>query len=117
MPAFFEALVADNIDLGRPDQVEIIFKRGPRGRKAGGVHKTKIDRHADGVTLNVFYKNSRAKQYLKDGRALRIETVVNDAYDIGCQRRLPNLTDLQARARAINARCWTLKPPTRAPCL
>jgi hypothetical protein len=61
--AFFEALVADNIDLGRPEQVEIIFGRA-RGRKAGGVHKTKIDRHAQGVTLNVFCKNSRAKQYL-----------------------------------------------------
>jgi hypothetical protein len=28
--------------------------------------------------VNVFYKNSRLKQYLKDGVALRIETVVND---------------------------------------
>jgi hypothetical protein len=102
--AFFEALVADNIDLGRPEQVEIIFRRAPRGPRASGPHKTKIDRRADGVTLNVFYKNSRAKQYLKDGRALRIETVINDAYDIGCQRRLHNLTELQARARAINAR-------------
>jgi hypothetical protein len=34
--AFFGALVADNIDLGRPEQVEIIFGRA-RGRKAGGV--------------------------------------------------------------------------------
>jgi hypothetical protein len=56
------------------------------------------------VTINVFYKHSRAKQYLKDGRALRIETVINDAYDIGCQRLLPNLDDLQAKARAINQR-------------
>jgi hypothetical protein len=68
------------------------------------VFKTAIDRHAHGVTLNVFYKHSRVKQYLKDGRALRIETVINDAYDIGCQRLLPNLEDLQAKARAINQR-------------
>ena len=115
--AFFEALVADNIDLGRPEQVEIIFKRGPRGRKAGGAHKTKIDRHADGVTLNVFYKNSRAKQYLKDQRALRIETVVNDAYDIGCQRRLHNLGELQARARAINARLLDTETVGQGTCL
>ena len=31
--AFFEALIADNLDLGRPEHVEILFKRDPRGRK------------------------------------------------------------------------------------
>lgn len=101
--SFFESLVADNLDLGRPESVEIIFGRA-RGRKAGGVFKTAIDRYTEGVTLNVFYRHSRAKQYLKDGRALRIETVVNDAYDLGCQRLLPNFDDLQAKARAINQR-------------
>ena len=100
---FFDALVADNLDLGRPESVEIIFGRH-RGRKAGGVFKTAIDRHTHGVTINVFYKHSRVKQYLKDGRALRIETVINDAYDIGCQRLLPNLEDLAAKSRAINQR-------------
>jgi hypothetical protein len=102
--AFFEALVADNLDLGRPESVELIFKRNPSGAKANGTFKTAIDRHNGGVTVNVFYKHSRAKQYLKDGRALRVETVINDAYDIGCQRLLHNLDDLQARARAINQR-------------
>jgi hypothetical protein len=87
-----------------PRNVELIFKRHPGGRKAAGTFKTAIDRHAHGVTLNVFYKHSRVKQYLKDGRALRIETVVNDAYDIDCRRLLPNLDDLQAKARAINQR-------------
>jgi hypothetical protein len=78
--AFFEALVADNLDIGRPERTEIIFKRSPRGAKAGGVFKTAIDRHATAVTLNIFCKHSRIKQYMKDGRALRIETVINDAY-------------------------------------
>jgi hypothetical protein len=100
--AFFEALVADNLDLGRPERTEIIFKRSPRGAKAGGVFKTAIDRHATAVTLNIFYKHSRSKQYMKDGRALRIETVINDAYDLGCGRLLPNLTELPARARDCN---------------
>jgi hypothetical protein len=101
--AFFEALVADNLDLGRPEHVEVIFGR-QRGRNATGVFKTVIDRHTQGVAVNVFYKHSRVKQYLKDGRALRVETVINDAYDLGCQRRLHNLDDLQAKARAINQR-------------
>jgi len=107
--AFFEALIADNLDLGRPENVEVLFKRDPRGRKpkdqgAGGAFKTAIDRRCDGVTINAFWRHSRVKQYLKDGRALRIETVVNSPDDLGCQRRLPNLPDLQARARAVNAR-------------
>ena len=56
------------------------------------------------VTVNAFYKHSRIKQYLKDGRALRIETVINAPGDLGCHRRLHHLDELQARARAINAR-------------
>ena len=106
--AFFEALISDNLDLGRPEQVEILFKRSPRGRKpkdqAGGVFKTAIDRNNQGVTINAFWRHSRVKKYLKDGRALRIETVVNSPDDLGCQRRLHNLSKLQSRARAINAR-------------
>jgi hypothetical protein len=31
------------------------------------------------VVINAFYRHSRVKTYLKDGRALRIETVINDA--------------------------------------
>jgi hypothetical protein len=106
--AFFEALIADNLDLGRPENVEILFKRDPRGRKPkdppGGTFRTAINRNSQGVTINAFWRHSRVKQYLKDGRALRIETVVNSPDDLGCQRRLHNLPELQARARAINAR-------------
>jgi hypothetical protein len=107
--AFFEALVAGNLDLGRPENAEILFKRSPRGRKpedqgAGGVFKTAIDRNNQGVTINAFWRHSRVKQYLKDGRALRIETVVNSPDDLGCARRLPSLPELQARARAISTR-------------
>jgi hypothetical protein len=125
--AFFEALLCENMDLGRPENVELLFRRGQRlGRPTipppGGGFKTKIDRYCDLVTLNV---NSCLKQYLKDGVALRIETVVNDppkgrvaagngtiranervriSVDLRCNRQLQNLPELQARARAINTR-------------
>jgi hypothetical protein len=104
---FFEALVADNLDIGRPDQVELIFagRRIRPGRApAAETFKTKIVTRGVEVTVNAFYQHSRIKQYLKDGRALRIETVVNDAYDLGCQRRLHNLDELQKKARAANRR-------------
>ena len=101
---FFEALVTDNLDLGRPDTIEIVFDRQIRAgqRAPGGEFKTKIITRGTEVTVNAFYKHSRIKQYLKDGRALRIETVINAPNDLGCQRRLHNLDDLQAKARAIN---------------
>ena len=106
--AFFEALLCENMDLGRPENVELLFRRGQRlGRPAippAGGFKTKIDRDRHLVTLNVFYKNSRLKQYLKDRVALRIETVINAPGDLGCNRQLANLPELQEKARAINAR-------------
>jgi hypothetical protein len=101
---FFEALIADNLDLGRPANVEIIFGRQIR-RNTAGTFRTAIDRRDNqGVIVNVFYKHSRIKQYLKDGRAMRIETVVNAPRDLGCNARLPNLDQLQAKARACNRR-------------
>ena len=88
--AFFAALVADNLDVGRPDRVEVIFAGHPRrwGRppKTEPTYKTRIDtRDTIGVTVNADYKHSRVKQYLKDGRALRIETVINDPGDLICK--------------------------------
>jgi hypothetical protein len=73
--AFFEALVTDNLDLGRPDTIEIIFDRQVRADTASEF-KTKIVSRGTEVTVNAFYKHSRIKQY-KDQRALRIETVIN----------------------------------------
>ena len=105
--AFFDALVADNLDIGRPDSVELIF-HGPRhlGRpvKLGCVPRTRILTRGTEVTVNAFYKSSRIKQYLKHGRALRIETVINSPDDLRCHRRLAHLDELQTRARAINRR-------------
>jgi hypothetical protein len=106
---FFEALVVDNLDIGRPESVELIFAghraRWGRPPKVEPVYKTKIDtRDTTGVTVNAFYKHSRIKQYLKDGRALRVETVVNSPDDLLCKRRLQHLDELQAKARDVNRR-------------
>ena len=107
--SFFAALVGDNLDIGRPDHVELIFTghraRWGRPPKIEPTYKTRIDtRQTVGVTVNADYKHSRVKQYLKDGRALRIETVINNPGDLLCKRRLQHLDQLQAKARAVNAR-------------
>ena len=100
---FFEAVVADNIDIGRPNEIKIIFGRQIRSTTKSGFATKVVTRGTD-VTINAFYKHSRIKQYLKEGRALRIETVVNSPTDLGVQRRLTNLAELQTKARAVNRR-------------
>ncbi len=41
---------------------------------------------------------------LKEGRALRIETVINDPRDLDVARRLQHLPELEAKARQVNHR-------------
>jgi hypothetical protein len=101
--AFFEALIGDNLDIGRPDSVEVIFGGKVTARTPGTFTTRVITRGVD-VTVNAYYKRSRIKQYLKDGRALRVETVVNDTTDLGVKRRLEHLDVLQAKARDVNRR-------------
>ena len=99
----FEQLLAGNLHLGRPEHVEIIF-----GRKVTsvtpGVFSTRVLNRPDQVTVNFSFKHSRIKIYLKEDRALRVETVCNDPAGLGCKRGLDNLDELQARARDCNAR-------------
>lgn len=106
---FVEALITDNLCLGRPDQVQLIFARQVR-KNTAGIFSTKIDnRGTEQMTINVFYRHSRIKEYLKESRALRIEFVCNAPADLGCQRRLEHLPELQAKARAANHRLLTMQ--------
>jgi hypothetical protein len=105
---FFEALVADNLDIGRPDEVQLIFDRQIR-KNTVGTFSTKVVTRGVDVTVNVFYRHSRIKEYLKEGQALRIETVCNSPDDLGCKRRLHHLPELQAKARAANRRLLTIQ--------
>jgi len=55
-------------------------------------------------SLHVYYKNTHLKQYHKEGRALRTETTINNAYDFGVGRRLHNLPRLRQIGFAANRR-------------
>jgi predicted transcriptional regulator len=48
--------------------------------------------------------HSRVKQYLKEGRALRIETVINKPKDLGVLARIEHLHELVDKARQVNDR-------------
>lgn len=101
--AFFEALVADNIGIGRPEQIAIVFGRQVRKTTKGPFRTRVFDPGVD-VKIDFSYKHSRIKQYLKDGRALRIEAVINKPRDLDVLARLEHLPELIAKARAINHR-------------
>lgn len=91
---FFEHVIRENLDLGRPDQVQLIFDRRVT-RRTPGRFRTRV--LTEGVTpsLYVDYKHSKIKQYHKEGRALRTETTINDSRDFGIGKRLTNLSALR----------------------
>ena len=106
---FFEQVMRENLDIGRPENVQLIFKRRI-SRRTPSRYRTRVI--TDGVTpsLHVDYKHSRIKQYHKEGRALRTETVINDTYDFDVGRLLSNLDDLKkigfaANRRLLDAQC------------
>src|SRR6202007_109909 len=61
---FFEEVIRENLDLGRPDQVQLIFDRRVTKRTPGRFRTRVL---TEGVTpsLHVDYKSSRIKQYFK----------------------------------------------------
>jgi hypothetical protein len=104
---FFEQVRRDNLDIGRPEQISLIFDRRiiRKGRQATpGRFRTRVI--TDGVTpsVHVDYKNSKIKQYHKEGRALRTETTINDTRDFGLSKRLTNLPALRQIGFAANRR-------------
>ena len=100
---FFEQVIRDNLDGGRPDQVQLIFDRKVT-RRTPGRFRTRV--LTDGVvpSLHVDYKHSRIKQYHKEGRALRTETIINDTGDFKIGRRLENLPALRKVGFTANRR-------------
>ena len=99
---FFEALVADNIGIGRPEEISLVFARRARGTTDR--FATRVVSRGTDVRVDFRYKHSRIKQYLKGGRALRVETVINKTADLSVKARLEHLPELIDKARAVNQR-------------
>ncbi len=90
--AWFEAAIGCHLDLGRPERVSLVVNRKVINR---GKHKTPGRFATDIITrdvapqLQIHYKSSKAKAYLKEGRALRVETTVNNASDFAVHKTAP----------------------------
>jgi hypothetical protein len=100
---FFEEVIRENLDIGRPSQVQLIFDRRV-SRRTPGKFRTRVI--TDGVvpSLHVDYKNTRIKQYHKEGRALRTETTINNTRDFGIGKLLKNLPELRQVGFQANRR-------------
>ena len=100
---FFEQIIRDNLDVGRPDQVQLIFGKRVTTRTAGRF-RTRVITEGVVPSLHADYKHTRIKQYHKQGRALRTETIINDTYDFAIGRKVQNLSALRKVGFAANRR-------------
>jgi hypothetical protein len=104
---FFEHVIRDNLDIGRADQVGLIFgRRIHQGRNRATQRRFRTRVITDGVTpsLHADYKHTTIKQYHKEGRALRTETTINDSWDFNIGKRLVNLPALREIGFSANRR-------------
>jgi hypothetical protein len=100
---FFEEVIRENLDLGRPDRVQLLFGRRVT-RRTPGRFRTRVLTEGVTPTLHVDYRKARVKQYHKGGRALRTETTINDTRDFGIGKRLKNLPALRGVGFQANRR-------------
>ena len=100
---FFEDVIRENLDIGRPKQVQLIFDRGVT-KSTPGSFRTRVI--TDGVipSLHIDYKGTRIKQYHKEGQALRTETTINNTKDFYIGKSLRNLPALRQIGFAANRR-------------
>ena len=103
---FFEAVIRDNLDLGRPDRVSLLFptrlQRNTPPPDLG--YKTRVITRGVAPSLHVEFKHSHVKQYFKEERAVRTETTINDPLDFQRTKGPETLPHLRAIGQQINAR-------------
>ena len=102
---WFEAVIRDHLDVGRPNQIALVFDRRI-SRRTPGKFRTRVLTEGVDPTLCCYYRASRLKQYFKEGRALRTETVICDTHDFGIGRRVcaKNWYGLRAVGESANQR-------------
>jgi hypothetical protein len=100
---FFEEIIRDNLDLGRPDRVQLVFDRVVT-KKTPGQFRTRVIQDGVYPSLHINYKNFDLKQYFKEGRGCRSEGTFRNPNDFGVNKGLSNLPYLQKIGREINRR-------------
>ena len=76
-----------------------------RGKyRTPGTFRTQVITNGTCPYLYLFYKKTQVKQYLKEGRALRTETTLNQPRDLGIGKELTNLAAMAKAGYAANRR-------------
>lgn len=100
---WFEAIIRDNLDVGRPDRIQLLFERKVT-KATPGLFRTQVIQEGVNPSLHAYYKRTHVKQYFKEERALRTETTVNNTKDFNVNKDISNLPFLQQLGRDINRR-------------
>jgi len=101
--AFFEQVIRENLDLGRPDRVQLIFGRRVY-RNTPSRFCTRVVQRGVQPNVHLTYKHSGVKQYFKENRALRTETTINNPLDFKVRKDLSSWTYLHKLGTLINDR-------------
>jgi hypothetical protein len=101
---FFEAVIRDNLDLGRPNRVSLLFPFKLKKYTPPPTYGYRTRVITDGVepSLHVEYKRSHVKQYFKEQHALRTETTINNPEDFYVRKGVDNLPFLRTLGEGIN---------------
>ena len=108
----FDQIIRENLDLGRPEQVRLIFDRRV-SRRTPGRFQTRVV--TEGVIPSIHFelKSVRIKEYFKEGRALRVETTINNSRDFGIGKRLHNLPQMREFGFSANRRLLNVQTISR----
>jgi hypothetical protein len=113
---FFEAVIRENLDLGRPDRISLLFPRRITRRTPAPTHgyRTRVITTGIAPSLHIEYKHTDVKQYFKEERALRTETIINDPTDFQSRKALETLPQLRATGARINQQVLTVERVSQA---
>jgi len=107
---FFEDIIRENLAIGRPDHIQLIFNRRVTKRTPGRF-RTRVVTEGVIPSLHFDYKDTRIKQYYKEAlsrlkallTALRTETTINNARDFGIGKTLTDTNLGALRQVGFNA--------------
>jgi hypothetical protein len=100
---FFEQVIRENLDIGRPDRAQLVFERRVT-KSTPGFFRTRVLTQGVTPSLHFEYKRTHIKQYHKEGQALRTETTIQNTRDFGIGKRLINLPALREIGFQANRR-------------
>ena len=78
---FFEQAIRENLDLGRPERVGLIFKKRITKRSKQKRFMTRVMQYGTIPVYHIIYKTNKLKQYFKEAISLRTELTINNPRD------------------------------------